>query len=299
MQGRDWALVIFTLLVQMAVGSLFALAIFIFGDPTILPESVIADLNLIVLILVPALLILGLLSAIPHLSHPGRSRLAMGNFKKSWLSREMFLGICFTISSLILMILHLLDIEPKNIQAVLIGVSMLCGVLLLYSMSRIYMLRTVPTWNTWGTPISFFLSAGLLGTLSLSLAVNIAAQGYAHTEASLTAMGDLCHIFGWTSAILLSIQLFIAFMKDRFLIWRGGVSRESIQLLKQRYPIPGILRGTFGFLAIGLCIIFALLPFSNTNPGLFTAIIMAFLLALTSEILGRFLFYASFKSSGI
>jgi anaerobic dimethyl sulfoxide reductase subunit C (anchor subunit) len=166
-------------------------------------------------------------------------------------------------------------------------------------MSRIYMLRTVPAWNTWVTPISFFISAILFGMLILSIAVSLLVQTHSSSGNLILVAADLVRMMGWGSAILLSAQLLISFVKDRILLWRGGTSEESIRLMKQRHPALGLLRAIFGFLGIGLCILFALQPFSNTDFVLDIAILLAFLLTLTSEILGRFLFYASFKRSGI
>jgi DMSO reductase anchor subunit len=161
------------------------------------------------------------------------------------------------------------------------------------------MLRTVPSWNIWATPLSFFISTILLGALILSIAVSLFLQTHSSVGTDLIAVKDFIRFMGWGSAILLSTQLLISFVKDRYLLWRGGISRESIQLLKHRYQALGILRAIFGLFAIGLCILFALQSFSNSNFVLEPAIVLAFLLTLTSETVGRFLFYASFKRSGL
>lgn len=43
------------------------------------------------------------------------------------------------------------------------------GLGLIYSMSRVYLLRAVAPWNSWRTPVTFFLSAIVLGTLGINL----------------------------------------------------------------------------------------------------------------------------------
>ena len=45
--------------------------------------------------------------------------------------------------------------------------SAFSGVLLIVAMSGIYMIPTVPAWNTFYTPLSFFGSAVLLGTIGM------------------------------------------------------------------------------------------------------------------------------------
>jgi DMSO reductase anchor subunit len=40
---------------------------------------------------------------------------------------------------------------------------------LIYSMVRVYLIRAVPTWNSWRTSVSFFLCATALGVLGVKL----------------------------------------------------------------------------------------------------------------------------------
>ena len=44
------------------------------------------------------------------------------------------------------------------------------GLGLVYSMAQVYRLKAVPAWNTWRTPAAFFLSAAVLGALGVNLA---------------------------------------------------------------------------------------------------------------------------------
>jgi len=299
MRAREWPLLIFTLLFQMAVGTLMVLALLTILDQPFFPQDVMDDLSSTIFLLVPLLLVLGVLSAILHLRRPGNAKLAMANLKKSWLSREMLLGFFFGIVILMLSLVQLLEIDASDFYTVLLWFGVLTGIGLVYGMSRIYMLRTVPVWNTWATPISFFISAVLLGVLIVSITLSLLFPPYLNSESEFINVEYILRNLGWVSAILLSTQLFVTFIRDRYFLWRGGGSKESVQLVRRRHPILGNLREAYGLLGIGLCILFALQPFSNTDFVFDVAIVGAFLLALTSETIGRFLFYASFKRSGL
>jgi len=299
MTRNEWPLVFFTLLIQMAVGIMLALTMVTFIDQLNIPQDAQDSIRITLPRVILPILILGVISASLHLTRPGNARLAMTNLKQSWLSREMLLGIMFGLLSSTLWLFQLLEIGSPAMVGILLWAGTLSGILLLYGMSRIYMLRTVPSWNTWATPISFIITAMLFGALILSFAMGITVQTDSNAASSLVEVEEFLHLMGWGSAILLSVQLLVAFLRDRYLIWKGGVSRESIQLRKQRYPRLGLLRTIFGLLAIGLCTLFALQPYSSTTFIFQGVIASTFLLVLASETIGRFLFYASFKRHGL
>ena len=82
MTKKEWPLIFFTLLVQMAVGALLVLATVVFIDDLDLPKEISGSLSLTLSLVIPPLLVLGLLSAILHLSRPGIAKLALTNMKK-------------------------------------------------------------------------------------------------------------------------------------------------------------------------------------------------------------------------
>ena len=299
MRGRDWALVIFTLLVQMAVGIVGVFAVFSFIDEIRFPQTLSADLYDTLFWGILILLILSVLSGIFHLTRMRNVKFVLANLKQSWLSRETLLGLSFGFVILALGLMRLTQIDIPNLLAILLWAGTLIGLALVFGMSSVYRLRTVPAWNTWATPISFLLSTLILGALSLSIAVSLLTQAYPRDGSELNGITDLLWYLGWGSAILLSTQLLLAFLRDRYLLWRGKDASQSVVQVKRNHPILGVLREAFGLLAIGLCILFALQPYSNIDFGLDVSVAAAFLLALSSEIIGRFLFYASYKRSGL
>jgi DMSO reductase anchor subunit len=56
-----------------------------------------------------------------------------------------------------------------------LDLTALVGAILIYAMSRVYRLRTVPAWDTWRTPARFFLAAVVLGGLAAALVLTTLA----------------------------------------------------------------------------------------------------------------------------
>jgi DMSO reductase anchor subunit len=63
------------------------------------------------------------------------------------------------------------------------------GVGMVYCMGQVYLLRAVPAWNNWHTPLAFFLSAIVLGTLGMNLLVPAEAWVVAATIAMAIELG--------------------------------------------------------------------------------------------------------------
>jgi anaerobic dimethyl sulfoxide reductase subunit C (anchor subunit) len=146
-------------MVQSAVGSVWCLqaAFFWQGGP-------VDSLRLKIQILAALGLVLaGLAAAMAHLGRPRDSLRSVKNFRRSWLSREIF--SVNLLAGLLALMAVLAHIRPGAYSGWLLLVGSLAGGAALYAMSRVYRLRTVPSWNHAGTPLAFVGSALLLGGL--------------------------------------------------------------------------------------------------------------------------------------
>ncbi len=150
---REAPLVAFTLLVQMAVG----------GFWTMLWLVTDARLQWLPMLLTGALLGAGMLASFAHLGTKRNAWRVLSHLRKSWLSREILFTLLFGAGWLATFIANVLH---ANIP-ILGALAALIGLGLIYCMSRVYHLRTVPAWNSWHTNARFFLSAALLGTLAM------------------------------------------------------------------------------------------------------------------------------------
>ena len=141
-QKSEMPLVAFTLLVQMAVGAFWA------------AQWMTDSISLIPYLIIGVCLGLGGFFSFAHLGAKRNAWRAPFHLKKSWLSREiLFVGL-FGAGWLAGFVLP----EMK-------WVTSLLGIGLIYSMAKVYQLRTIPAWNTWRTMAGFFITSALLGQL--------------------------------------------------------------------------------------------------------------------------------------
>jgi anaerobic dimethyl sulfoxide reductase subunit B (iron-sulfur subunit) len=160
---HELPLVAFTLLLQMAAGmAVYSLA------ATTIPRGVLITIGL--------LLGTGGFLSFLHLGRKRNAWRAVIHLKKSWLSREILLAGLFSLAWVATTI-ALVQGKTTNIA----WLMALLGIMLIYCMSRVYLLRAVPAWNSWRTPAAFFLSATALG--GLGIALFIPAKGWLITAA--------------------------------------------------------------------------------------------------------------------
>lgn len=155
---REWSLVFFTLLIQMAAGLACSLAI----ASLWLGEAADVALLRIGQLLVPLLTVSAMGISLLHLGQRRNMLRAMTSLRSSRLSREILLVNLF----LVLAIWAALPSGTVSRRYLL----PLTGLLLIIGMARVYMLRTVPVWNKLKTPL-VFLATGLAlgGTLTVAV----------------------------------------------------------------------------------------------------------------------------------
>ena len=270
-----WSLVMFTLLVQSAVGSLWCLQIAHFWhggrvDPGHLKIQILAAMVLV---------LAGLAAAMAHLGKPGASLQAAKNVKTSWLSREILSVNLF--AGLLAVLAVLAQIRPGAVNAWLLLVASLAGGAVLYAMTRVYRLRTVPAWNHAGTPLAFVGSALLLGGLLVTLVLQILVL---HRGSGQAAMGQ---------GGLGIESLFAALMGLVLKILAGKVKPCGAMAAwpsKTRQPV---LQGA----GVGLWMISVL---AAGNP-VFQALLLfaAAVCLVTGEIMHRTQFYSSYQRVGL
>ena len=164
---NHWSLVLFTLLVQSAVGSVWCAQAALFwsggtiGQPHLKYQIPVAL----------GLVLAGLAGAMAHLGKPGDSLHAVKNFKSSWLSREIVTVNVF--AGFLAGVAVLAHVRPGALNGWVLLAGSLAGATALYAMTRVYRLRTVPSWNHAGTPLNFLGSALLLGGLQCALVLRI------------------------------------------------------------------------------------------------------------------------------
>jgi DMSO reductase iron-sulfur subunit len=150
---HELPLVAFTLLMQIAVG----LAVFSLVTSPI-PRQVWLAIG-----------ILWGIGGIISFMHLGRKRnawRAVIHLRKSWLSREILMAGLFGGAWAVTAGSQWFQKPSPGLW-----LTAILGLGLIYSMSRVYLLRAVPSWNSWRTPVVFFLSMTVLGALAINIAV--------------------------------------------------------------------------------------------------------------------------------
>jgi len=281
--AKEWPLIGFTLLAQTAVGAFWSLAAaeaFFAGERRIFLDRRIL---LIILILGGAGMILSLF----HLGRPLRAANALANLRASWLSREILSDLVFFGGSAALWLMATLEKGEGTPRTIFLVICAGAGFVLIFSMSRIYMLRTVPVWKGAHTPVSFFLTAVFLGPLLAALltpAADIAGWAARRGFFSLALAGS--------GLILMASALITPTV--------GWLARPSATLLAYpRTKIMGHLAARAVFLIAAAACFFLVLLSSADGSQTLPLIVGGTVAALASEIIGRSLFYAMYSRVGV
>ena len=159
-------------------------------------------------------------------------------------------------------------------------------------MAHIYRLEAVPSWDNIMTPFSFFATAAVVGALGAIFALS----------SGLLSVGEGAHPLAGgmvqAAGILIAVDLVVVLLFDpNFGILRAG---EAGAALTDGYRAVFLVRIAL-LVVSGLCIVLVL---RRGGPGVTgTAVwgpaVLALAAGLTSEGLGRFLFYALFRKAGL
>jgi len=297
MLEKNWTLVVFTTLSQMVVG-FFLIVICIQVSAGSSRLSAGSDYYLFMMVAMLLLLVIGVGSALIHLGKPSRALLAIRNLSTSWLSREMLSGLVFGVMAAVYVILLWIDPNLSGISSIVGMIAGVCGVLLVYCMSRLYMLRTVPVWNTGRTPLAFFITTLLLGMTAYGF-FSAASCTIAYKNGSdCLPLAGRWALVGSSIIILLVVQFVLSAVNIASLRKSGGVASKSMAIL-----VAGHLRLFWlrNLMAIGGLLFFISVPVFDLEGQMPTVVILllSFGLILTSEVIGRHLFYACYTRVGI
>jgi len=288
---RNRSLVLFTILAQMTTGAflvMVALYQWVAYQKGLEAADQLTVRAFMALVLIAGL---GMVASFFHLGAPGKAWRAFTNPRTSWLSREILFTTGFTAIGAVFVCFQWFQIGAPTLRSTLAWIVALFGIALVFSMSRVYMLPTISTWNTPFTMLSFYTSMFLLGgmagtALSFGMALpgNPVLSDWEWYEA-------LKHI-----AILVPILIFVQLIGVRFSPRSTHRSRREAGDIKHFSPgRPGLHRFLL-IMRIGLALASAgligllLLPLANIRT-MEILLYAAFALVFLSELLGRILFY--------
>lgn len=299
MNVREWALPVYTILMQLAVGAFAILwLIRLLTGPKFSPQQIDRIIsNPILVIAFTSVVAMG--GAHFHLSKPFHSYLAVLNFKSSWLSREIVFSVLFFLTTMSVLYLTYFQTHRRKLITGLGWLAILFGIILIYCMARIYMIPTQASWNSPTVIISFYTTTLLLGIMAIACLmvldlkfseikksddIELRSQVIRYSLGGLTAL----------TVALVTLSFGIIYIQMRLLAQGDLIARTSLNLLLDIYLPLFLLRLAFLVYA-SVSLVFAMvrmykLKFPSQN--LMTPVYLSCLLIIIGEIIGRFLFYA-------
>jgi anaerobic dimethyl sulfoxide reductase subunit C (anchor subunit) len=306
MNPREVALVVFTIFAQMSVGSFVVLGIvhfFAIRKAGMEEADQLSDRALLAIVLV---LGMGLLASLGHLGNPLNAPRAVTHLGSSWLSREVFFGVTFVVVGGVFALMQWFKIASFAVRNSIAWLAAAIGLALVYSMSRIYMQRTVPVWDTLATPTLFFTTTFLLGGLAIGVAfvtnyiyLKRRESGYADTQRTL--LHGALRWIAVSSIALLGVEFIVIPLYVAYLSAQGGRAAVSAAMMFGRYaPLFGVRLGLV-FFGAGVLAVFLYQHARSLGREKIMGNLTyaAFGLVFAGEILGRVLFYSTYLRVGM
>lgn len=262
----EWALVLFTVLSQMAAGAFITLWVLdtVKGNikeatGTFVSQGIVLAMGL------------GLLTSLGHLGHPLEAYRASAHFGTSWLSREVVLfGLFFCLT-----VVYYWQWRTGGARRLVGIIGSFVALLAVPTSGMVYVLAAIPAWNNFGPIFFFLLTAFTLGPLYTAVLLTLkqyrlekslfqvviaalacSCMSFALYLSVLISAGDVAALTGWNtmSSITFWLRLFIG--------WIAPLGVLAYVLIQQQWHSSRY-------------------------------VILAFALVLIGELLGRELFYGS------
>lgn len=305
MHVGELPLVTFTILAQLAVGSFVVLGVIQLVARRRGGGDVVDRLSDPALYAIGPVMVLGLAASILHLGNPANMLNAFRNVDSSWLSREVLLGCAFAALGAAFALCQWFRWLTPLLRQLLAGLTALVGLGLVFAMSMVYLLPTVPAWNSWATPVSFFTTTLLLGTLNIGAAftgVTAYRRRRGSTDPAIDELlGRTLRGIAVAAIVLVGIEFVVAPVYALSLASAGdGVSGASASALMAAGGAALVIRLVLAFAgAVLLGVLLYRVAGSGRHRWVVAVATTAFVLVLASEGIGRVLFYDSMTRIGV
>lgn len=298
MDIREWALLIFTILGQIATGSLLVLMIvraYAVKKAGVDQADRLTDKPLYIVF---PIMLLALLASVFHLGNPINIVGAVPNLGTSWLSREVVTAVVFVILAGLYTLMQWRKISTDTIRTVIGWIAALVGIFQTYAMAMVYMIRTQPSWNTFATPITFLVTCLLLGALLIAVAI-VATHSQDKEQTSL--LRDVLRGIAVAAIVLVGIEFVVLPVYVVYLSAQGGAALQTLSMMTGQFSVALVLRLVFVFIGAGVLgfYLYQNASVAGREKTLSTLVYSAFVLALVGEAMGRYIFYATHVRIGL
>jgi anaerobic dimethyl sulfoxide reductase subunit C (anchor subunit) len=288
MNSKEWPLIIFTLSMQFSAGIILIYNLFLLSPLCRNRIDIPARFQLILLIALAAA-ILGVTFSFLHLGNPLNATRTVANIGTSWLSREILSVLIFTGLLVVVTYLHFRYPSAGQLLKWLVDITAVAGLILIFTMSRIYMIPARPAWNTLFTPIGFYLAALVMGS-ALLLIFQINTGSWASQKA--------------LAILTVSVAIIQLILVPVYVTWLSGLTSISglgMDNLLGEHQVAFYIRIVLYILAIGFGLWALLSIRSDTlqNRYLYLPAFLTLCSVLVAQITDRYLFYVlNFSAEG-
>lgn len=281
MAWHEWPLILFTVLAQTAVGAFLLLGCIILAGKLCIGESDRLHKNMF---FIWVLMGLGFMASTVHLGSPLRAMNALNQVGSSWLSNEIFTGSLFFAAGGFYWLLEVLDKGAESLRKALLVIAMIIGVSFMYSMIKVYLIDTVPTWDTIYTPMAFILTTIISGLIFGHMLLTA-------SDHKMAALDNALPLFG-AIAVAVSVIATVSQMISLGDINTAIVSASD--LIPDMMQLQ-ILRVGLLLAALGVWFVPRLMV---SRPGV-PVMLLSFILVFSSELVSRGMFYGLHMTVGM
>ncbi len=306
MNLREWALPVYTILMQLAVGALFVLWVIRFLVSSKFSYQEVHHVIRNQMMVIAFTAAVAMAGAHFHLSKPFHSFLAVLNFKSSWLSREIVFSLIFILLTIGLLYLTYFQPHRHRLITGLGWLTILTGCALIYCMARIYLIPTQMAWNSTWVIVSFYITALTLGGMAVACLMVLDlkfAEIHKADDIELRAQVIKFCFLGLTilTNILVVLSFVIIYIQIHLLSLGDAIARTSLSLLVELYLPLFVMRLVFllsASIALGFAV-YRMYKLKTTPQNMMMPVYLSCLMILVGEIVGRFLFYATHIRVGL
>ncbi|MGF1692438.1 DmsC/YnfH family molybdoenzyme membrane anchor subunit [Photobacterium kagoshimensis] len=272
MSYHELSLVLFTVLAQTAVGAylIMSIANLVTNSRVDVKSRITRNMFFVWVVMG-----LGFVASSTHLGSPMRAMNALNQVGTSWLSNEILTGSMFFAFGGLYWLLEVLDKGTEGVRKGLKIAGMVAGVAFMYSMVNVYLIDTVPTWNTPFTGWSFLLTMVVAGAI------------FASTLMHSAQFDDAKYTRGIQGLVVVAIIAMIVVTLSQMVALAD--IQSSIVAASDLVPNMAMLQGSrIVLLVVGAAIaLFGI----NRIKGNIALPVVGLALVLVAELLGRNIFF--------
>ncbi|MGG4608415.1 DmsC/YnfH family molybdoenzyme membrane anchor subunit [Providencia sp. Me31A] len=275
---HEWPLILFTVLGQSIAGGAIVTGLAWLSTDDKQQKQRIVNAMLVLWVLMG----LGFLASMMHMGSPLRAFNSMNRVFASSLSNEVLFGSVFFALGGLWWLLSALKKMPEGLGKIWLLLTMLMGLVFVWAMTRVYMISTVPTWDTPHTTIGFFMTVFVVGPILGTLLLRVAK--FPLNSGKLAAISVVAYIVTIASVLIQSGEI--------------ALIATSVQKASDLVPDYGFLQ-MIRLVATSLGLLLWVLPVIRQNQPSVISLLIGTLLVLFGELIGRGLFYGLHMTVGM